>query len=367
MQLLLLILGITISILTFSGYGETLGLNEKLMYLGWGVSIFCYLIKRNELTFKIGKISYLISLSCILILINILSHYRSYTQLLNFTTLFGIVIGTAILSKVKWNESEFLRYGIIVWAASWVLIQLFLPGRVLSGWNDNSAIFLIPAVTCGLGLIYQSKLNYKIYIFYGCLLLTVSTILTLENRSSILALIVFGVIAYPKFFKYSQKKSIFRILYMSVLLLNVCMPLFNDFIGQLDIYNNIMSASQEYVNKAGGFSDRDVRWNIAIYELSQNPILGNGGIRTIYYHNFSCDVLTQFGWLGFATFSAMYCLIMEKCFAKDGYSNIFLIAFACLLVLNTFENTLFADNCFTIFPYFLFAIAWQMKCTTSAV
>lgn len=185
--------------------------------------------------------------------------------------------------------------------------------------------------------------------------------MVLENRSSILSLIIFGILAYPPVFKYTQKKLYFRILYITVILFNVSLPLFNDYIGHLDFYNDVVSVSQEYIDKSGGFSNRDIRWNKALIELSYNPILGNGGKRTIYYHNFSCDVLTQFGWLGFATFAAMYCLIMEKCFSTAGRSNIFLIAFTSLLILNTFENTLFADSGFTIFPYFLFAIACRLK------
>ncbi|MCM1140871.1 MAG: O-antigen ligase family protein [Muribaculum sp.] len=361
MQIIILIIGLAISILTYSGFGDAIKLNEKLLYASLGIAVYFYWINSAKRGFRIGPVGYLISLSCLFLILNVFSDYVHYTQLLNFVTLFGLIVGTNLLSRIKWNRTNSLKTGIILWLLSWFLIQLFLPGKFLSGWNDNSAIGLMPALMCGLCFVYLSDIKFKNYLFYGCLLLSVSVVLTLENRSSIISLLVYGILAYPLVFKYINTKKIFRILYISALLLNVGLPLFSDTIGQLDLYNDLMSASQEYVDKNGGFSDRDVRWEIALSQLSLNPLLGNGGIRTLYYHNFACDVLTQFGWLGFATFTAMYCLIMEKCFSPRSRSNIFLIAFACLLILNTFENAFLANGYFTIFPYFLTAIAWQLK------
>lgn len=361
MQLFYLVLGLIVSILTYSGFGGELHLNDYLLYISYAFAIYFYLIKSRDITFRVGKLGIPIFVACTMILLNIAFNWKDVNQLLNFTTLFGLIIGIGVLSCVKWSDMNFFKDGLILWITAWLLVQLFLPGRSLSGWNPNSVIGIVPCLLCGMCLIYNSDNHRKLIYFYLTFLLTASVVMTLENRSSFVSLLVFGVAAYPLVFKQLKKRLYFRIFYLSVLALNIGIPLFNEIIGQSDIYNSLMLDSQQYFKKAGGFSERDLLWNIALQKLSLSPLFGYAGIRGIYYHNFSCDVLTQFGWFGFITFTVMYCVIMEKCFSDKGDSNIFLIAFSSLLILNTFENALFATGYFTISPYFLLAIAWQLK------
>lgn len=368
MPLFFLIIGLAISILTYSGFGKNIHLNEIFLSVSYIFALYYYFFDLKDSTFKLGKIAWPISGACLIMLINVFLNWKDINQLLNYTTLFGMVVGVSILSRIKWSEINYYKTGITLFGLAWLLTQLFMPGRVLSGWNDNSVIGIVPSLMCGLCFIYISRVRSKSYIFYGCLILTVSIVMTLENRSSLLSLLIFSIISYPKLFKLLKNKLYFRIFYISTLVINVGFPLFNEVIGQWDIYNDLMSASQDYVHKDGGFSGRDLLWDIALFQFGKSPFLGLAGLRgIIYYHNFSCDVLTLFGWLGWITFAAMYCAIMEKCFSKDGKTNIFLIAFSSLLILNTFENALLANGYFTIFPYFLLAIAWQLKYYKSEV
>jgi hypothetical protein len=90
--------------------------------------------------------------------------------------------------------------------------------------------------------------------------------------------------------------------------------------------------------------------------------LGAAGMRPVYLHNFSMDVLSEFGWIGWSTFVLMLVMLFEKCFNESNFrANIFLLAMVCFIVLNTFENALFANGAFSILPYFFFAIAWRLK------
>lgn len=361
MQLFFLIIGLISTILIYSGFGGEIHLNDRLLYIGYAIAIYFYFIKTKDVTFHIGKLGILISIVCSIMLINVGLNWKDANQLLNFTTLFGLIIGIGVLSCVKWSEMNFFKSGFIFWILAWLLVQLFFPGRVLSGWNPNSSIGIVPCLLCGMCLIYNSDNPRKLIYFYAAFLLTVYVVMILENRSSFVSLLAFGLASCPLIFRMLRKRLYFRILYLSAFAINICTPIFNKIIGQSDIYTGILSYCQQYFQKAGGFSGRDQIWNIALLKFSHSPIFGTAGLRDMYYHNFSCDVLTQFGWLGMITFAIMYCAIMEKCFSKKGCSNIFLLAFSSLLILNTFENALFANGYFTIFPYFLLAIAWQIK------
>lgn len=360
MPLFILIVGVVLTLVSYSGFGDSMHINDYLLFSAFGACAYYMKNRDDETGFSLGQYGIWIAIICGVMLCNVFLNYKSLSQLLNYTTLFGIAIGVSLLTRIRWDDVDFLKAGIAVWSLSTIIIWLFTPGNVLSGWNPNSAIGIIPCVICGLSLIYVSDNKYRLKIFYACLVLTSYIVLLLENRSSLIALIIYSIIAIPYAFQFANRRLWFRVFYIGVLLLNVGMPLFNEIIGQTDWYNDAVSVSQEYVNKDGGFSNRDYLWKIALYKLSSHPLLGYAGIRNVYYHNFSCDVLTQFGWLGWITFASMFCMVMEKCYSDKSRANIFLFGCGCLLVLNTFENAFLANGFFTVYPYLLFAIPWQL-------
>lgn len=365
MILFILITFIIITILSYSGFGNQMHINDILLALFW-IGFFYYITNKKTIRPTIlGRLSLLVNPICIVLLINVLLNYKSNTQLVNYTTLFGIIIGTSLLSRINWLKGSLFKTGLIVWFFAWIMSNLFLPGRIMSGWNNNSTIGLIPAMMCGMGYIYLSNNSMKYIIICICLLLSITILLHLENRSSILSLLLFGLLSTPYILKRFSNISLFRIFYLTAIFINIGFPLFNEIIGQWDLYNDAVSISLEYAtSKEDGFNGRDQLWKLALSILEQKPILGHGGVRGIYFHNFSCDVLTQFGWLGWFTFAIMYIRIMEACFVPNSRANIFLFAIGCILILNAFENALFANNYFSIYSYILLAIPLYIKNNT---
>ena len=106
------------------------------------------------------------------------------------------------------------------------------------------------------------------------------------------------------------------------------------------------------------FNGREDLWNHVISQINRNPLYGTGGIRDLYTHNLALDVLTQYGWLGWVSFIAMVVYLIEVSYQRN---CIFLYGFVLLFVLNTYENALVGNGFFTIFPYLLVAIAWNLK------
>lgn len=365
MQSYILLVGLIITILAYSGFGDSIHISENLTYVGWVAIIYWLLNIRKFDLLKANWICLPTFILSLFFLGGLIQSWQDISQLTNFTTLFGMVIGTSILSKINWSAMDFFKSGLILWLFSWMIIQMLLPGRPLSGWNPNSAICVVPCLMCGLCLIYISK---KRLYFYGCLVLSVAIVLTMENRSSLISLLIFGFLSIPYVFDKMKNRTWFRVFYIGALVINVGFPLFNDVIGHWGWYNDLVSVSQEFTGKDGGFSGRDSLWRYAILCVAYNPLFGSFGARMdIYFHNFSCDVLLQFGWFGWITFALSYIYLMESCYYKVGKSNIFLLAFVCLIILNTFENALLANGHFTIFPYFLFAVACNLKTTNQTI
>jgi O-antigen ligase len=180
-----------------------------------------------------------------------------------------------------------------------------------------------------------------------------------ENRSSILALIAFGVIILTGYAY--KKRIILRILYIFAIGFNVGLPFYYTNIEKTNIFESINLWFGNWTGKEAGLNGREVLWDAAITRINNSPLFGSYGLRTTYYHNFSLDILTQFGWVGFILYIVIIVGIMEKCFEDGATNNIFLIGFLCTIFLNSFENVLFADNLFTIFPYMLIATAWSIK------
>jgi hypothetical protein len=298
-----------------------------------------------------------------IILLSILFNYQDSGQFINYTTLFGILIGASLLSNIKWERTEFFKGGIVLGVVSVLLINLFLPGRALSGWNPNSAIIITPAALLALSLIYYSSNKCRIMCYLIIAVALLSSIKELSNRSSLLAVCMLALLPLVTKNRILKKKNLLRVVCYGVLLLNIGLPFLQADIKTSSFYQDIQELSADLTDKSDNdFHGRDILWIQAIERVNDSPIFGKFGHRDAYFHNFSCDVLTQFGWVGWFAFAFIYVVLIEKCYdSKHPKTNIFLLAFACLLLLNCFENAFLANGYFTIYPYFFFAIAWRLK------
>lgn len=361
-QLIFLLLGLLFTIAAFSGFASIIHFNDIMIWISLGLLIY-YVLPKNDSKSRLTStwMASLLLIGCGIELFNVMIHYDVSTQILNYITLFGLMIGVKLLARLRWDKMNWYWAGIILWIASWILIQMFLPEHILAGWNPNSSIGIVPIAICAMSLIYCSKKRWCIPIFFIAALLTLSPIIELKNRSAMVAIVFFGVIVIPPVWKIINSLLIFRLFYLGVLIFNVLLPFNYQSIGSSDTMESAMEISQDLIEKNEGYNDREDLWDFGTAMLSESPVLGNAGQRDLYLHNFSIDILTQFGWLGWSIFALMYCSLMEACYQATSRSNIFLFGFGCVLLLNSFENVLFACNTFSIFPYILFAIPWRLK------
>lgn len=354
----LLLCGAILTITAVSGFGHSLNINE-VMTITFALVAIVYSFRPYNNIPPLGKwVRLFVLLSCCTIAFSVmLSEFETY-KIVNFTSLFGLLVGTGIVSELKWENINMFRTGLGISAFALIVIYLFLPGHLLHGWNSNSAIFMIPILLSGMSLIYCSDeiTQRKKYIgFYACALIGFVLISSLDNRSSLLALSLFSVIPFcPWLFR---SKKCFRWIYVSIITMGVITPLFQDFIANIEFFQEIIQLTKG--NKLGGFNGREILWHKAVDIIEKNPLFGQGGWRDIYFHSFSLDVLIQYGWLGWITFTTIVIVIMERCFIPGSNYNLFLYAFIVLLLMNTYENAFLANCYFTIFPYFLTGIAWR--------
>ena len=73
----------------------------------------------------------------------------------------------------------------------------------------------------------------------------------------------------------------------------------------------------------------------------------------------------EFGLIGWILFMVMMVFVMEKSFKEGSKYNLFLIAVACLMLMDTFENMMAGNDFFTIFTYCLPAAALVLNQSNS--
>lgn len=78
----------------------------------------------------------------------------------------------------------------------------------------------------------------------------------------------------------------------------------------------------------------------------------------IYSHNFSMDVLQEWGWLAYITYIAIVIALMELSFKENSKYNLYLLGFVSLVLMNTFENGLVSNGGFSVLAYMLISLAY---------
>lgn len=337
-----------------SGYANLIGYSEMGTLLSLPLFVI-YMIRQHRYRRLLPTIVTFVTtvyLSCIIIAV--IFHFRTISQWTNLATLFGIVMWIDLLSGIRWNPERFFYTGVAIGCLAIVLIYLFLPGKLLSGWNSNSSIFVIPLLLFGFSALYCSGKKRSTVLLIALVTSAVYLLSQLENRSSLMAVLLYLIVLLTH--KIYRSKVLYRVFYLSVIALNVGFPFFRSQIVNSSFYQDVEGMFQSIIDKGSELNGREQLWDLALKRISDAGLFGSAGYRTAYYHNFALDVLTQFGWLGWAVFTAMLVAVFEKVFYKDSPFNLFPVAFICLLFMNTFENALLANTYFVLFPYLLLAV-----------
>ncbi len=303
------------------------------------------------------KVFFVIMLFAILI-----SYNDKAFQLTNLVVTFGLPLWCRIFTRLPWERLDFYKLGIYSGVLGLALISLFMPGRWLSGWNSNSPIFAMPLVLFSLSCIWCSDAKFmKRAVTIA--VIWVLTILFLEimmNRGSILALILFAVFLFAQS-RLSPRRL--RIIAISIIALNVIIPYFYDSIEKMSLFEFMEDSAASLIEerKEGGFNGREYFWYETVRRINENPVIGTVGVRSLYPHNFSMDLLICFGWFGWIAFVWMTLVVLFRTIREKSVYNVFPMAFLCFVFLNTFENVFACCNMFVIFSCIIPAVALRMN------
>lgn len=287
-------------------------------------------------------------------------------QFLNLLTVFGIVLWVRLFSILKWKDVNLFQLGVTSGIFAIILINFLLPGNIWSGWSGNSAIGMLPMMMLGICCVWCSGHRHKKIFAVLLMLIPVWEVSQLENRSSLFSLLLLAIVIVSDFC--IKKRKWFRVFYISLLLGNILIPIFNEMVSNMDLFKDVLDIGEEMTGKTSqdaAFNERDFLWAAAFKHLEIHPFFGLAGVRPFYSHNFSTDVLMEFGLIGWILFMVMMVFVMEKSFKEGSKYNLFLIAVACLMLMDTFENMLAGNDFFTIFTYCLPAAALVLNQSNS--
>lgn len=291
----------------------------------------------------------------IMVILSLLNYNAKAMQLCNLVVTFGIVFWVQLFSHLRWERKDLFQLGTVVCLFALLLSYLFLPGHAWSSWNSNSSISVVPILLFGLACVWCSDFKLAHLLTIPIVLVYILIISELENRTSFNAIVVFCLIIITR--SAVLHKKWYRIVYISIIFLNVMVPFFANFIAESNIFHQILNMSSVGEGKAGGFNGREFLWEYSIMLNAENPLFGLYGVRPLYPHNFSMDLLIEYGWIGWLTFYGMVVAIMENVFRENSKYNVFAMAFVCIIFLNTFENVFSCCNVFVVFSYMLPAVA----------
>ena len=179
----------------------------------------------------------------------------------------------------------------------------------------------------------------------------------LQNRSALLACLLIGF--FMLYHRFVYRKNWFRCIYIGGLTVNLLLPLINSVLVKMPGFQKILSISELLSGKEGvGINGRERLWKMALTIANDSPIFGNGGYREIYSHNFSMDVLQEWGWLAYITYIAIVIALMELSFKENSKYNLYLLGFVSLVLMNTFENGLVSNGGFSVLAYMLISLAY---------
>ena len=134
----------------------------------------------------------------IMVILSLLNYNAKAMQLCNLVVTFGIVFWVQLFSHLKWERKDLFKLGFVVCLLAILLSYLYLPGQAWSGWNANSSISVVPVLLFGLACVWCSDSKLAHLWTIPILLVYLSIISTLENRTSFYAIVVFGLLVITR-------------------------------------------------------------------------------------------------------------------------------------------------------------------------
>lgn len=343
----------------FSGLSSMINYNEVMTFVL--IALLLFNQNKHSSILKSNVRIRLIILVSIITILCLVNYNSERNQIMNVVSTFGIIPITLLFSNIKWERKDLYKLGLAISVFGLFLNFLLLPGQILSGWNTNSSILAIPIILFGMSCIWCSGRKKRLLVLMLIFVISFLMITKLANRSALLALILFFFISLTRLCSNNIKH--FRVLYALLIFINVLTPFFSNIISKSVFFQDLLGFTSSFtdIEKEGGFNGREELWRNAFVLISENPLFGSNGIRILYPHNFSLDLLIVFGWIGWITFYTILVLVLEKVYKKGSEYNVFIYAFLSILFLNTFENVFTCCNVISFFPYVFLSVALRIN------
>ncbi len=321
------------------------------------VPLLLYTLLKSEETLLSPMFSLFTTLVCILMAMSMLFQWKRDFQLANYVTYLGIIGWVVYFNKLNLQQYKLEGLAIVLMLFGIACSYLFLPNQILGGWNSNSSISSIPIALIGILILWLSdNKKQKVLSIIGLTILC-DFVMLLQNRSALLACLVIGF--FMLYHRFVYRKNWFRCIYIGGLTINLLLPLINSVLVKMPGFQEILSISEQLSGKEGaGINGRERLWEMALTIANDSPIFGNGGYREIYPHNFSMDVLQEWGWLAYITYIAIVIALMELSFKENSKYNLYLLGFVSLVLMNTFENGLVSNGGFSVLAYMFISLAY---------
>ena len=321
------------------------------------VPFLLYTLLKSEETLLSPMFSLFTTLVCILMAMSMLFQWKRDFQLANYVTYLGIIGWVVYFNKLNLQQYKLEGLAIVLMLFGIACSYLFLPNQILGGWNSNSSISSIPIALIGILILWLSdNKKQKVLSIIGLTILC-DFVMLLQNRSALLACLVIGF--FMLYHRFVYRKNWFRCIYIGGLTINLLLPLINSVLVKMPGFQEILSISEQLSGKEGaGINGRERLWEMALTIANDSPIFGNGGYREIYPHNFSMDVLQEWGWLAYITYIAIVIALMELSFKENSKYNLYLLGFVSLVLMNTFENGLVSNGGFSVLAYMFISLAY---------
>lgn len=344
-----------------SGIADAFKLNEKLSYLA--ILLFVLMYHRTICILSPNVKSITLATVALVAILVFMNYNSNATQLIQLVSTFGIVSFVELFCLFKWESKDLFKLGLTLSLLTLLVSYLLLPGHMLQGWNSNSVSAAFPMFVMSICLLWVSDHKLRLFVAGGIFFIFLSLVSQLENRSTLMATLFLGLTVVVPLF--CRNKTIFRCFYIVVILVNLLIPFLNDVIADMDVFKSLLGEVAEMTQsgKMGGssFNGREELWEWSIDLQNESPLFGCYGVRPFYPHNFSMDLLNNFGWVGYITFYIMLISVLEFAYREGSKYNVFLVGLMSVIFLNTFENSFTCCGYLQFFVWVLPAIAIRIN------
>lgn len=336
-----------LSFLEQSGWAATVRLPEKVnMIIAIISAIYYFRAPQNRLCISSGFV-------LLLVLSFIIFPYflHNSTQGASYLVAFLVVY---ILSQADITGFVIKYSALIVGGFGLVVLNIFLTGSFLSGWNDNgiSMVGLFSFAYFSIFLVLKNGTK-QFWLYNVVTLLYLSYLFKMDCRSGMLfsVLIVVCIVFSSTVNHYLNNKS------LRVLLLNL--PLIIGFlviwIASTSVFQGLDQWSMEEFHKPI-FNGRDLLWNSAIEVLEKSYFIGTGKF-LINYHNSAIAAISVFGVLGYICWIKFFSINLTRLseYLSDSIVLGSMLAF-CMIFLQQSVDLGFISQTPNLLPYAILGV-----------